>query len=138
MYVSSHREMGITVVAYYENNYVSVDIYDVSGDDTMVVDYTFTTKDEGINDGDVLLYAWIVGGEYGEGQWVELSCYENNQEYYLYGIDDDAEEIVIVRLSEDPTAEDDLDSEKVLHISDVIGLASNKTTFTFHLNGWGE
>ena len=62
-------------------------------------------------------YAWVWGGEYGAGQWIELSVDETNHCFYLENIDVNATGFKIVRMS--PEAEPSFDTAWNKSASDI-------------------
>ena len=56
-------------------------------------------------DADAEFYAWVWGGEYGEGQWIMLDIDEENHCFYLNNIDVNATGFIIVRMNPNPEGE---------------------------------
>ena len=54
---------------------------------------------------DAVFYAWVWGGEYGEGEWVSLDIDAENHRLVFYNVDVNATGFVVVRMNPNPDGE---------------------------------
>ena len=55
--------------------------------------------------GDAVFYAWVWGGNHGEGEWIELDIDRDNHCFYLNNIDVNATGFKVVRMNPNPEGE---------------------------------
>ncbi len=133
--VSPNREIGIEM--NYDDDGLQIDFWDVDGDD-FTVDYQLAPLDSGIFAGSPYFFVWIWGGDYGDGQWIEIYYDDYESAFLLEDIDDKAEGMVIARLSdypEDYEKWDNATNALVLNQTDNIDITGNNTYISFHFNG---
>ena len=58
-------------------------------------------NDWDVSAGDAVFYAWVWGGEYGEGEWIELTYNDQTHSFALYDILDGATGFKVVRFNPD-------------------------------------
>ena len=74
-----------------------------TADEEQPTEATYTIYYDGswddMTNGDPVFYAWVWGGSYGEGQWIELGVDEENHCFYLENIDLTAEHFIVVAMN---------------------------------------
>ena len=129
------------------NETETIEIYVDKNDDAVMIyvdykihecEYTFTCDQFWIGNNDAVIWAWVWGGNYGEGQWVECSLdvegEENERTYTItMNVDSTAKGCILVRF--DPEGEIGMDSEGKWNQTDDIRLSSKPTdTFAVTFN----
>ncbi|MBP5694533.1 MAG: hypothetical protein J6X03_03670, partial [Bacilli bacterium] len=139
MYVSPNKEIGFAFEVYESG--ISIRLYNLKKhSDNFTVNYTlYNTNDWNIYDANPQFYAWVFGGKYGMGEWIELNQVtdeEGHRYFTLEGIDDSATGMNIVRFAADSAiGRGNEEGVRIFNQTSNISLTSNNTVISFSFNG---
>lgn len=143
-YVSPQRHVGVAIYAN-SGNEIEIYFYRFNDEDpdlypSFTVDYELRCENDwDIFADDARLYAWVMGGTYGEGEWIELSLVDSDEKLFgLYGIDDSATAINIVRFvlnnPDDDNWEPSWETSEWYNQTDDIDISGNSTSIYFEMH----
>ncbi len=136
MLVSPNKQVGFNIEE--GSSAICIRMYNLTEySDTFTVDYFMYCNQNWIYNDNAKFYAWIWGGEYGEGQWIELNLEEENDQKYfaLYNINDNANGMKIVRFAENSRIAWEGDGVTIYNQTGDIALNNNTTVFNITFNG---
>ena len=103
-YVSENRQIATNIFGDPDSKTITIDISAIpQEEEEQVEDVTYTLDDQSrfdITEASPDFYAWVWGGNYGDGMWVRVSVSEIDSVYtYELNVDSSAEGCVIVRVN---------------------------------------
>ena len=127
VFVSQDKDFGVSFEADSTQMTIHFFNYNEYPED-LIVEYRFYYDDNESNlfEYGPLFYAWVWGGRYGTGEWIELSLEDDGYFYPNDPIYDDATGIIIVRMNPDG---DEPSWDRGWNKTDDIDISGNQTTF---------